>query len=707
MEQRRTILVEAALPDVAIGVRAALATVVPFYFAAQGNHQLIWTALGGWLGTLVDPGGSRGTRLRYIAAFAVLGAASLAGAEYAAAHSAMATLVLAAAAFFGCMLRPLRAASLGTMLTIVVAVGAAHRGPAPWQDGLYFLLGAAWATVLSTVLWPVWTHLSVRRAIGRVYSELAGYVSALEAESEGPATEQQWAYLARAHRRRLRDAIEAARAASTAVRARRPSESRHGANLRVLLGYAEAQFPWIITLSEDLRLLEPGEQVAVRRVLGALRERYLDVHTSLIRAGVTSALPLGGRSPESADPSTSDGGVSELLLDRLLEASARSALLASTLDTDHGAEVARAAPRGWLAAARKAVKAALRTLGDALSIGSPHLHHAARVTLAVTAASIIGHLLAFEHAHWITITTIAVLQPFPGATRTRAAERVVGTVFGCVVAAAMIRLVAAPIVMAALMFPLSVAALTTRPRSYRLYTFFLTPVFVLVAARYPGDWHIAIARAVAAVAGGIVAFVAAVLIFPSREERRRLPATLKRMFVAIEKYATVVFAELGASESGHTAKLAEARRACGIALSEAETVLDRWLAEPIGKREGHGEVVQLITYSRRLGGALTALDVVADEMAAQSPDPIHFAEDPSIVLARDYTLQCLDLASTLAGPKAGGSASPSPPRLGRELDPALRARVERVLSPAAMLAGLAELRATPEDQRERRRDGTG
>ncbi|MBX3224056.1 MAG: hypothetical protein KF795_26310, partial [Labilithrix sp.] len=58
------------VPDVARGVRAACATLVPFYFARTlGRHTLVWIALGGWLGTLADPGGARGSRAKTLASF--------------------------------------------------------------------------------------------------------------------------------------------------------------------------------------------------------------------------------------------------------------------------------------------------------------------------------------------------------------------------------------------------------------------------------------------------------------------------------------------------------------------------------------------------------------------------------------------------------------------------------------------------------------
>lgn len=252
----------------------------------------------------------------------------------------------------------------------------------------------------------------------------------------------------------------------------------------------------------------------------------------------------------------------------------------------------------------------MRELRDALSVDSVFFRHAVRVAAAVSVASAVGHRVAL-HPHWVTVTTIAVLQPYPGPTSTRAAERVVGTVLGCAVAAVITMTIRAPLALAGVMFPLSVAAVATRARSYRLFTFFLTPVFVLIAERHPGDWWTAAARAGDSVIGGIIALAAALLVFPSWE-KTRLPDAIEKMVVAVSRYRDVVIASLdrrAADESGTIAHdVAEARRAAGIAIGEAETSLERWLAEPMRSAEQGENAMQLVTHARRLTNACTALD---------------------------------------------------------------------------------------------------
>src|SRR5262245_17697874 len=125
--------------DLATGLRAALATVVPFSFSAwSGHRQFAWMALGGWLGTLVDPGGTRAAPAAWSVAFVVLGPLCMLATEQAAAQRAVLALLIALTAFVGSMLRAFgdAGAKFGTLLAVVAAISASNRAPIPGVDAL-------------------------------------------------------------------------------------------------------------------------------------------------------------------------------------------------------------------------------------------------------------------------------------------------------------------------------------------------------------------------------------------------------------------------------------------------------------------------------------------------------------------------------------------------------------------------------------------
>jgi uncharacterized membrane protein YccC len=415
----------------------------------------------------------------------------------------------------------------------------------------------AWAALSSTIMWPVWPHLPVRLAIGRVFDRLAEYVDAIAVAEPG-----QWAELARVHQRAVRAALEEARTTTLALRARRSGESAAGSNLRVILGAAEALFFQVIALAEQV---ERGD-VPAASLAESFRAIARDLYT------------------RNAGPAVELSGEGELV----------------TLTRDV-AEVARdidRMPATHVTAGTPAKGLAWDALRDALALHGPIVQHALRVSVTAALAIVVGRLATPAHPTWVVVTVLAVLQPYLGPTLVRAAERVAGTILGAVIAVVAMRTLHSPLVLTLVMFPLSVAAVITRPRSYRLFVLFLTPVFVIVTAFGHADWHVAGARIVDVGIGGVLALLAA-LIAPSRE-RLRLPDVLAAALDAVARYAA-----LAGTSHDRQAVVAE-RRAVGIALEAAETSLERMLAEPRALQHGVEDAMYLVTYARRVAAGITA-----------------------------------------------------------------------------------------------------
>ena len=597
-------------PDLATGLRAALVTVIPLVFSVQlARPELAWMAFGGWLGTLADPGGSRGRRARVLVAFVVLGGLLVWGGQRIAAVPAAAILTFAAVAGTASLLRAFgpAAGGLGTILAIVAAIATTTHSTDSTRHALFFACGGVIALVLSSVLWPVWTHLPVRRALARVHAELASYAEALaDSVAEQHSGPEHWTAIARTHPRRIRDSIEQARAMSVAVRARRFGESVMGSNLRVLLGLAEAQFLLLVTLATELER-DPSASGVVEK-LRHLARRYGEVRNVLVARA--------WRPPytEAPSPATSTAGDPGRLLAFLERDSAKSLTIVGALGQERPPVPAQTSSSSPAPAPSDPVR-----LREVLSPSSPIFRHAVRVTAAAAAAAALGSWLTPGHAAWASITTVAVLQPYTGTTMKLAAERVVGTVLGCLVVVGVAVVSRSPLALALLMFPMSMAAVVTRPRSYRLFTFFVTPVFVLIALRAPGDWSTAAIRVADVLLGGVVAVVSALLIYPRWEERFGLPAALAAMVRAVETYRDTVLSAPGTRQPPDAARIMETRRAAGVAISEAETSLERRLAEPLRRGDDEAQALEQITFARRLTQAVTALDTLTTTSASAAP----------------------------------------------------------------------------------------
>ncbi|WP_394841679.1 FUSC family protein [Pendulispora brunnea] len=675
---------DAIVPDIAKGLRAALATVVPFYLVgALDRPELTWVALGGWLGSLADPGGARGSRAAGIFVFATVGGVLVALAQAVSPWPWAVTLVLAASAFATSMLRAVGGwgGSIGMMLLITMCVAVARTTGTPVRDGLFFFCGATWAMLLSSIVWPVWTHRAVRRAIAEIFGALAAYASGLatnlrEVETSKPhLDEDHWGTLARTHQRTIRAAIEGARAVSLASRTRRSGESLLGSNLRLLIGNAEIEFFALIAFGEELETLtNPMSRDAAARTLDALAARYEEIRARLQMRNVPP-VDLQQRPDASLTPQSPVARLAE----RLLERSRLALTVARAPDQVTVNNDEQDVPHAHRAVLRD-LRDEWENFVDAFSLSSSVFRHALRVTIMMAVAYVIAREVSPTHIPWVTITALVVLQPYPGAVVRRAIERVVGTVLGSVVAVAIMVAVHDPLALALIMFPLSAASVVTKPRSYRLFTFFLTPVFVLVAAHFESSWWTAAARTGDALIGGMIALVFALVLFPSREQKR-LADALGAVVGSLERYADTMFDILEKGDRGESgARTTEVRRSLGRALGEAETSLERMLAEPRSFQSGADDAVQLVTYARRFSAALTALDLqLAAHKVADSPDRAEILGP-----LRAYVDGVLEATGTFV---RDGQRTPLPaaPALPASADAALR----RVLRHTELVASVA------------------
>jgi uncharacterized membrane protein YccC len=580
------------LPDLTLGVRAAIATVLPFFLSIElGRPELMWVALGGWLGAMADPGGARRTRAQAIFTFAILGGVIVAVGMAATRYPPLGGFVLATVAFCGAIARTAggAASTLGTLLAVTAAIAVTARGPA-LEAGALFGVGASWAVVLSSLIWPIRTHGPLRAALADVYLQLSQYAD----ELAGGTAATPWSAVARTHQREIRAALQAAHREAVMIRARRSGETSHGANLRVLLGEAELQFFDLIALAEYVEIGGPSP------VLRQLADRYRAIANRVVEEPTEHARP-----PDRV-PSSGRASARDRLIERLDATSLNLVELAGREGPPPAARLTPSEPPDLIT-----------TLSDAMHAHSPALRHGIQVASAALAALGFARLVSPHHMSWVVVTTIAVLQPFRAATFGRVIERVIGTIIGCTIAAILVTgLRDNAIALSLIMVPLSAAAVITRPRRYRLFVLFLTPVFVLMADHLHGSWSTLEARVGDVIAGGAIAAVAAALL--PTWERERLPLALGVLCDTLIRHADDA---LTAWSDGryHTVELVAVRREVGAALENAEASLERMLSEPARTREDPQQAVFLVTYGRRLSGALTTLDVIEVRL---TPDEI-------------------------------------------------------------------------------------
>ncbi len=555
-----------ASPAYGAALRAATVTVLPLlYGEATGHLEFIWMGLGGWLSSFADPGGSYPARATSMSLFVIGGPTALLLGSLAGRHPLAAPALLLAAALVCSMVRVYgdAAATAGVLVLVSFCIGVGTPSAEPYARAGLMAAGGLLAMALALGLWAVHPYAPAREAVAACYRALAELARAL---GHGDPTVPL--------RKGVREALEKARATLSAVRSTRLGETARGSQLLVLFELAEAALGDLVALAE----LQPDD--ALLQVSSA----FLTVAFAVPRENTRFEAPqleLIAARPAAA---------------RVITRARHSLEAAASLS---GARTPRP-----IHLRRRPL---LQPLRDALSPRSLHLRHALRLGVTLATAQVLADLLHLSRSHWITVAIVLVLQPYAGATVRRTLQRVAGTGLGAIVAAVLAALIHSQLAIGLLLFPLSMAAVAARPLNYALYSMLMTPVFILLAESTGGDWHLAPLRIFNNLLGGLLAFAASRLLWPSWE-RERMPLQLAALLRSDGAFARAALSQQDT---------AAARRGAGIEAVNAEAALQRFLDEPHDPARAE-PLMALLAYSRRFTARLAAF--AADDV---QPLPVH------------------------------------------------------------------------------------
>lgn len=597
---REVLRLSTARPALALGARTALATVLPLFFSSViGDGAATWASLMGFSVALADKGGAYPTRFATMSAVTLAGAAaallgSVVGAHSIGAVVAMA-LVTALCGFTGVW----GAAAAGVGSSVAVTFAVALAWPlATWHLALAravaVLGGGAWAMILALVFWPVRVYKPARYAVAAVFRLLADHVTT----RTGPGGHGA-----------LRDAIENARAVLAATRRGRRGESGRGERLLVLSQIADLAFGSLVAIEDVLDCGDAELDAAIARELTAMSATLVQLAGDIeSEARVHKPAPLdwGGerlRQMAAGLPTTRRVQVepAAAIMSNLASLVTMARELTATLHDD------AAPPTGspLVPGPMPPPPPTWEPLRENVDWSSPLLRHALRLAVLSASAVLLARWLDLARGYWVTLTVIILLQPYAPATITKALQRVSGTVAGGIFAAiigSVVHDARGILVVAFVLAGLSAAVLQI---NYALYSFLLTPTFVLLAEVHANDWSLARLRIMNTVIGGVLAFIGASL-WPSRE-RTRFAESLAAALAATRAYFACVMAVVGGADPSPSPRLNAARRLFGLRCNEADGSLQRLLAESHARPEAIEPLMTLVLYVRRFGASMGAL----------------------------------------------------------------------------------------------------
>jgi uncharacterized membrane protein YccC len=663
-------------PALWLGLRVAAAVALPLAVAPWIDPlAATWASLSGYGIALVDRGGAYRVRARAMGSVAIGGIAAVAIGTLVSGLPmlaiALVTIACALCAFGQAF--PPSGPPVGNTIAVHLIIAAflpAHAGTTITAVAGY-ATGAMWALLLGLVVWPVHVYKPLRRAVSAALRALADYTRALATRSDRDE-------LTRMHRV-IRDRLEVARRTVVATRRGRSRESSPGERLLVIVHTADHLNGILTALEEVLDAGVPDAETAtIRRALAAHADALHRVADAVL-VDDTRSMPEPACAPAPALSET-DGASRQvaLLLSRFHVECASAVSLVDSLVTE--------AERPDVVVAVERTPSVLDVIRAHLDLDSAVLRHALRVGLCVLAASTIASLYHLDHGFWITLTTFVLLQPNRSATTTRAIQRGLGTIVGALFAVGVVSTISDPLALAIIIVIAAGLGASVLALNYALYSMFVTPTFILLAELHTRDFLLIEIRIAYTLLAGVIAFVASILLWPTREDLQ-FDEQLARALEALERYTEAVAKAVADNAPAPSRDGVAARRAFGVAINNAETSLDRVVAErkPSDIVEPRMTMVML---TRRLGSAINVFGSTRAILAVH-PHEAAISAFSNTVRAR---------LTTLAGSlRAGRSAGPWKPAATELADTTLVARRDRVEQYLSQL-GEAVARATSAEE---------
>ncbi|MGK5072856.1 FUSC family membrane protein [Janthinobacterium sp. ZB1P44] len=299
----------------------------------------------------------------------------------------------------------------------------------------------------------------------------------------------------------------------------------------------------------------------------------------------------------------------------------------------------------------------LKTLLANLRLDSPVFRFALRVSMAISVGLLIGHWLPYAaHSYWIVLTIVIILRPTFSMTRQRRADRIIGTIIGCVITAIVIRFVHSNIVLMAILFLSIVATPTFIYLRYR-YTAIAVSLMILLQMHLvaPSNPNLVSERLIDTLIGAAVATVFSFVL--ANWEYQSLPRLVRQVLNVNLSYMQASFALLQGKCFDDFAYRIERKRLMD-SLAALSSALVRMLDEPASKQRAVEDINLFIVQNYLLVAHVAALRSILGRHTSQLPvTPVN------ALLGHSHTQVCLTLSRALEqlDDKAAISAPLAPP----------------------------------------------
>jgi uncharacterized membrane protein YccC len=279
---------------------------------------------------------------------------------------------------------------------------------------------------------------------------------------------------------------------------------------------------------------------------------------------------------------------------------------------------------------------------------SPTFRFALRVAMAISVGLVSADWLPYKsHGYWTALTIAVILKPSFSFTRQRRADRLIGTLIGCMITAVILHVVHSPVILIGFLFVATAAAPAFLSIKYR-YTAVAASVqaLLLIGLTVPHGANAISERLLDTLLGTVIAtFFSYVL--PSWEYQN-LPRLVDAVLDANRKYIDAA-AELLLRRTGDDVGYRISRKRFMDSLATLSAALGRMLDEPADKQRAPDELNRFTVQNYLLVAHMAALRLLLQRYAENLP-----AAEVEAALERMFG----EVRASLGAAPGAGPASP-------------------------------------------------
>lgn len=335
-----------------------------------------------------------------------------------------------------------------------------------------------------------------------------------------------------------------------------------------------------------------------------------------------------------------------------------------------------------------------RRLRSHLSMNSPHLRYAIRLTVAVAAGLSLGWIFSQlaqqfdstlgEHSYWIVLTILVIMKPGFVLSGQRNRWRLAGTLIGCSLVLVLMQFTQEPWILLTAMFAAAVMSNSLLQLNYLASSVFNT-MLVLIGFHFlaPGSLMLIGERAIDAVIGSILVWLCS-WILPSWE-RNAIGALASQAVLANRRFLAIS----RKPPPDHPALVPEvrndvawrlARRDVYTAFGNFADAFYRMMREPASRRLEVPPLNDLLVQNHMLAAQTSTLSTLLPVLGPSADQPPALRElldnlEQQLVAAEHW------LAHVSADRRAHLTVSNPPPRLGVDCLPRIAKALETTLPP--------------------------